>query len=46
VHDFFSITRRHLRERHAAYLETLGDREFIDELGQRVKKGERRDAAE
>lgn len=46
VHDFFSITRRHLHERHAAYLETLGDREFINELGQRVKRGEHKDSAE
>jgi hypothetical protein len=40
VRDFFAITRRHLRERHAAYLETLGDRKFIDTLGRRVKEGE------
>jgi hypothetical protein len=46
VRDFFAITRRHLRERHAAYLETLGDSSFINELGQRVKKGERHDAPE
>jgi len=46
VRDFFSIARKHIRDRRAAYLETLGDQEFIGELGQRVKKGGHRDAAE
>lgn len=46
VHDFFAITRRHLHERHAAYLETLGDHSFINELGQRVKKSENHDSPE
>ncbi len=45
VRDFFAITRKHLHERRAAYLETLGDREFIGELGQRVRKNEHRDDA-
>ena len=46
VHDLFSITRRHFHEHRAAYLETLGDREFIGELGQRVKKNEHRDSSQ
>lgn len=46
VRDFFAIMRNHLHERRAAYLETLGDRTFINELGQRVKKGERNDSVE
>jgi hypothetical protein len=45
VRDFFTITRRHLHERHAAYLETLGDRTFINDLGRRVKKNEQNDSA-
>jgi hypothetical protein len=45
VRDFFAITRKHFHDRRAAYLETLGDREFIDELGHRVKKNEHRDTA-
>ena len=45
VRDFFAITRKHLHDRRAAYRETLGDQEFIGELGQRVKKSEHRDVS-
>ncbi len=46
VRDFFAITRRHFHESRGVYLETLGDREFIDKLGHRVKKNEHTDTRE
>ena len=36
--DFFDILRSHFREREAVYRETLGDAEFVEELGRSVAK--------
>ncbi len=34
--DFFDITRSHLKEQQALYRNTLGENEFVCELGRRV----------
>lgn len=40
IRDMFDISRRHLGEHRDMYMETLGQREFIEELGQRVGEAE------
>jgi hypothetical protein len=36
--DVLKISRKHLSERKSSFRETLGDPEFLDELGNRVKE--------
>lgn len=38
--DFVEITRRHLREDRATFMETLGDATFASDLGQRVRQND------
>lgn len=38
--DFFEILRRHFRERDVAFRSTLGEEEFVRELGQSVTKNQ------
>lgn len=40
VVDFFEIVRNHFRERETAFRSTLGDEEFVKELGRRVTKSQ------
>lgn len=38
VSDLFDITRRHLRANKSSFRDTLGDEQFINALGSRVKQ--------
>lgn len=40
VSDFFALCRKHRAERRAAYLETIGDPDFAERLGRRVRSGQ------
>jgi len=42
VNDFFMIWRKHRTEKRAAYMETLGNPEFMEQLGRCVKKQQER----
>ncbi len=44
VMDLFEISRRSLREHRNAWVETLGDAGFIEELGDRVRREEAKQA--
>ncbi len=37
IMDLFEISRRHYAERKQSFVETLGEQDFIQELGKRVK---------
>ncbi len=38
VNDLFALCRKHLREKRAVYQETIGDPEFAETLGARVRR--------
>ncbi len=38
VNDFFSLCRKHLSERRALYLDTINNKDFARELGERVRR--------
>jgi len=42
VNDFFMIWRKHRAEKRAAYMETLGNPEFMEQLGRQVKNHQNR----
>ena len=44
--DVVEIARKHFRERENLFHDTLGDADFVSELGKRVEAGERKEAVE
>ncbi len=45
VNDFFFLWRKHRVEKRKVYLETIGNPEFAEQLGRRVKKRQDREEA-
>ena len=46
VVDVVEISRKHFREREDLFRNTLGDTDFVSELGKRVEEGERKEKVE
>lgn len=46
VVDGIEIAKKHFRERENLFHDTLGDADFVSELGKRVEEGERKETVE